>query len=241
VQFSPLLPVAFAAPSFYSTALTTLLGLLITWIVGEARAYGPSKPPQRPDDRHFYSAWIVGVALVLLTATIDCLRILSRGYASKWEEFLVWSALVLGLLSITLAVLRAIGGLTGPIGIMIGQRLFPVLAALAVGYFASGRVEGARYLVYGTCLAGGCGLKQREGAGPSFPERGRRLADGERVLIICQTLGERVDLGGTPTRKGTRVWDLLDTGRYVSDAFVDTPGHGRFSSVFPKCGGPPLG
>lgn len=229
------LQIALSSPPFYDAATTTLLALLITWIVGEARAFRASQPAADSEDERFHGTWIVGVALVLVAAAIDALRVLSRGYAAPLEEFLIWAGLILGILSITFTVLTSVGNLRGSLALTIGRRLFPVVAALAVGYFASTRVEGARYLVYGTCLHGGCGLKQREGPGPGYKERGRRLSDGERVLVICQTSGK------PPPGVTTRVWNLLDDGLYVSDAFVDTPGHGRFSSIFPRCGGESTG
>jgi hypothetical protein len=222
--------IAASSPPFYTTATTTLLALLITWVVGEARAFRASENRARADEERFHGSWIVGVALVLTVAAIDSLRVLSRGYASQWEEFLIWAGLILGLFSIMLTALRSLGRLHGTLLVAITGRLFPVVAALAAGYFASSRIEGARYLVYGTCLHGGCGLKQREGPGRAYKKAGRRIPDGERVLVICQTTGE------PPPGVTTRVWNRLDNGLYVSDAFVDTPGRGRFSSVFPRCG-----
>jgi hypothetical protein len=94
------------------------------------------------------------------------------------------------------------------------------------------RFAGAKFAVYGTCLTGGCGLKQRRGPGPAFPEvnRGNRLKDGEQVLVVCQTTGL------PPNGYKNRIWDLLPNGRYVSDVFVETPNRGGgFSSGLPRC------
>jgi hypothetical protein len=89
-----------------------------------------------------------------------------------------------------------------------------------------------RYAVYGTCLEGGCGLKQRRGPGPAFKEVDSRdrLLDGTNVIVICQKRG------GLLKGFDNRVWDRLANGRYVSDVFVDTPNRHGFSEGIRRCG-----
>jgi surface antigen len=56
----------------------------------------------------------------------------------------------------------------------------------------------------------------------------RKLADGAKVTIVCQTEGER-----TTGHFGTsRLWDKLIKGGYVSDTYIYTGSDGR---VAPEC------
>jgi hypothetical protein len=90
------------------------------------------------------------------------------------------------------------------------------------------------YSVYGTCIEGGCGLKQRSGPGPTFPEVDKRdrIQDGVKVRVVCQTVG------APPKGFSNRVWDRMPNGRYVSDVFVNTPNrNGRLSKGLPRCRG----
>lgn len=90
----------------------------------------------------------------------------------------------------------------------------------------------AKYMVYGTCLSGGCGLKQRSGPGSNFHEVDRydRLSDGVKVEVVCQASGE------PPDGYESKVWDKLPNGLFVSDAFVDTPNRqGSFSESLLRC------
>jgi hypothetical protein len=50
---------------------------------------------------------------------------------------------------------------------------------------------------------------------------------GAVVNILCQTRG--------PYVAGTGVWDRLDDGGYVTDAYVDTTGHDTWSPPIPQC------
>ncbi len=53
---------------------------------------------------------------------------------------------------------------------------------------------------------------------------------GTPVAVMCQTTGTRVN--------GTRVWDKLATGTYVSDAYLDTPAKPGWSSPIARCAYP---
>jgi surface antigen len=56
----------------------------------------------------------------------------------------------------------------------------------------------------------------------------RKLADGARVRIVCQTDGDQM----TGTFGTSRLWDQLQNGGYVSDTYVYTGSDGR---VAPEC------
>ncbi|MFI9402026.1 CAP domain-containing protein [Nocardia sp. NPDC052316] len=57
-----------------------------------------------------------------------------------------------------------------------------------------------------------------------------RVRHGARVRIVCTTRGDRV----TGSWGATDVWDRLDSGRWISDAFVDT---GTDEPAAPDCAG----
>ncbi|MCM6774299.1 CAP domain-containing protein [Nocardia sp. CDC159] len=68
-------------------------------------------------------------------------------------------------------------------------------------------------------------------SGPSLKSaKVGRVRDGGRVTIVCTARGDRVE-----GRWGaTDVWDKLDSGRWISDAFVDT---GTNDPAAPDCSG----
>jgi hypothetical protein len=183
---------------------------------------------------------LLPVIVVLMVGLVVAFRVLWRGRADQWEAVVVWAALAVGLSSIVLAAVFALlppGRASRPRHRLIRARAWvPPLAGLVMGLAASplafggDDVTGARFAVYGTCLSEGCGLKQRSGPGPKFHEVGRRLNDGELVLVVCQTSGP------APPRMRSRVWDRLRDGSYVSDAFVNTPNRaGGFSEELARC------
>ncbi|MGN6188279.1 MAG: hypothetical protein ACTHOE_05235 [Conexibacter sp.] len=81
--------------------------------------------------------------------------------------------------------------------------------------------SGVTFVVYGTCLSHGCGLKQRSGPGPEYREAGPRLRDGTEVTIVCRARGNPI-----PGHR-SHLWDRLSDGLFVSDAFIDRPKDGR--------------
>jgi hypothetical protein len=91
------------------------------------------------------------------------------------------------------------------------------------------------YHVYGTCEDGHCGLRIHSGPGYSaaYPVVGT-LNEGDAVNIVCQGTGESV--GPSPrTGVSSAIWDKLDTGGWVSDLYINTPGDGSFTSGIPQC------
>jgi len=89
------------------------------------------------------------------------------------------------------------------------------------------------YHVYGTCADGACGLNARTDPAYSGDMSAGVLHDGHPVDIVCQMVGELV----TPNHGiGSKVWDELTNGYWLSDVYVDTPGKGgAFSPPIPPC------
>lgn len=70
------------------------------------------------------------------------------------------------------------------------------------------------------------GVNTRSGPGTGYAVTGT-LPGGGLAWIHCQTTGSRVG--------STRVWDRLDTGRWVSDYYVATPSKITYSRPIPRC------
>ncbi|MFJ7152156.1 SH3 domain-containing protein [Streptomyces sp. NPDC100445] len=77
-------------------------------------------------------------------------------------------------------------------------------------------------------VAPGVRLNVRSGPGPGY-NLVRVLPEGVRVPIYCQTPGATV----SGTYGTTNVWDLIDSGEYVSDAYVHTGSDGYIAA---RCG-----
>ncbi|AZQ36532.1 hypothetical protein EJ357_26355 [Streptomyces cyaneochromogenes] len=76
-------------------------------------------------------------------------------------------------------------------------------------------------------VAPGVRLNVRRGPGTQYPIV-RILPEGARVPIFCQTPGTTV----TGPYGTTNIWDNIDDGEYVSDAYVNTGSDGY---VRPRC------
>ncbi|MHB9857793.1 glycoside hydrolase domain-containing protein [Streptomyces sp. YIM S03343] len=70
------------------------------------------------------------------------------------------------------------------------------------------------------------GLTQRTGPGGSYASAGS-LPNGSLAWVTCQKAGTTV---GT-----TKVWDRLESGRYVTDYYVATPSNTTYSKPVPRC------
>lgn len=70
------------------------------------------------------------------------------------------------------------------------------------------------------------GLNARSGPGTSYSVEGG-YGSGARVPVICQTRGQKVG--------GTRVWNRLSDGAWVTDRYVATLNRQGFSSRIPRC------
>lgn len=231
---------------FFAAAATGIFGLLVL-LAAEARGVGEDLRSRRAgtdaslQPQRLPKASFVPVAIVLLGGEIAALHVLAQGHADRWQPVVIWAALAVGLVSVTISVVLAVS--TVKHGVARSTRLMwlrwwgPSIVGVAVGFVASplalgDRGSGVRFTVYGTCLDGGCGLVQRTGPAAHFPENKarHRLADGTRIEIVCQTKGS------PPRGYNNRVWDKLTNGHFVSDAFVDTPNRsGGFSEEIPRC------
>lgn len=91
------------------------------------------------------------------------------------------------------------------------------------------------YHVYHTCANNHCGVPQQSGPGYALYQSHGAIPDDTAVDVTCQRKGEPV--AGT-NGTSSDIWDLLTTGFYVADYFVDTPGKlGAFTASIPACGG----
>ncbi|GAA4573675.1 hypothetical protein GCM10023176_39180 [Micromonospora coerulea] len=81
----------------------------------------------------------------------------------------------------------------------------------------------------GTVNTAGADLTVRSGPGTGYTAVGS-VADGATVTIYCQTSGTTV----TGTYGTSSIWDRIGSGRYVSDAYVQTGYDGYIPNV-PRC------
>ena len=81
----------------------------------------------------------------------------------------------------------------------------------------------ARYLHSVTAKTG---LNARRGPSTSYAVT-RTWPAGATLRVVCQAKGQRID--------GTRVWNRLAGGGYVTDAYVDTGRAGDFSRRITRC------
>ncbi|MEU9481313.1 SH3 domain-containing protein [Streptomyces sp. NPDC048191] len=88
-------------------------------------------------------------------------------------------------------------------------------------------VAGSAALRY-YAVAPGTRLNVRSGPGTSYNVL-YVLPEGAKVPIYCQTSGTTV----TGPYGTTKIWDNIDNGEYVSDAYVQTGSDGY---IAPRCG-----
>lgn len=74
-------------------------------------------------------------------------------------------------------------------------------------------------------VAPGVRLNVRNGPGTSYGIV-RVLPEGSRVAIFCQAPGTTV----TGPYGTTKIWDNIDNGEYISDAYVQTGSDGYIAS-----------
>ena len=70
-------------------------------------------------------------------------------------------------------------------------------------------------------------LIARAGPGVTHAKKGSSLPRGALAHVVCQTSGSLVE--------GSRVWNKLDDGRWVSDYYVANRSNTGFSSPVPRC------
>ncbi|MFJ4807750.1 glycoside hydrolase domain-containing protein [Streptomyces longwoodensis] len=75
-------------------------------------------------------------------------------------------------------------------------------------------------------IASATGVTERSGPGTSYTALGT-APNGALAWVTCQKSGTAVG--------GTKVWDRLDNGHYVSDHYVSTPSGTTYSKPVPHC------
>jgi murein DD-endopeptidase MepM/ murein hydrolase activator NlpD len=112
-----------------------------------------------------------------------------------------------------------------------GARLLVLVAALSLLLLGATvpAVAASTWTVEGE----GESVNLREGPGTGYARAGS-VPDGARVTVVCTARGTTE----TGPWGSTNVWDRLDSGLWISDAFLAT---GTFEPVEPACdgGGPP--
>lgn len=69
-------------------------------------------------------------------------------------------------------------------------------------------------------------LSARSGPGANYPTR-QRIPGGTAAWVVCQRAGLKV--------RTSVIWDRLQNGTWVSDYFMNTPGHSTWSPNLPRC------
>jgi hypothetical protein len=91
-----------------------------------------------------------------------------------------------------------------------------------------------RYPIANTCHRGLCAVAEWTGPGQANYNPVGALHEKQVVGIVCQMTGETVSgaNGGS-----SAIWDRLDTGAFVPDYYVGTPGVGDPTPGIPECHG----
>jgi hypothetical protein len=87
----------------------------------------------------------------------------------------------------------------------------------------------AASVAYGYKVTSRAGLNARTGPSTSHTVA-KTHGPGSTLQIVCQAPGSAV--------AGTRVWDRLTDGTYVTDSYVSTPSKTGYSAPVPRCGYP---
>lgn len=100
--------------------------------------------------------------------------------------------------------------------------IIPALAGMLI-FSGTAAADTSGYHVANTQ---GFGVTVRSGPSQQTLATGH-LTEGAAISIACQTTGTDVN--------GSRIWDRLNTGGYVSDYYTTTPGVGNFSPGVARC------
>ena len=228
-----------AEPSlaFYQTAAAVFAVLLLTGVAGEirdlrARLNGQPQPLSKP--WRAYLAGVAGLMLLSISGELLSLVVILTRVPRPAEQIAVAACLVLTVPGIPLLMLLSLweDRLRELMAIARTVLIIFSVAALAAGvYLLSTAVRTSpsdTYHVFGTCVAGSCGLNERKR--PTIhSQRLGQLRDGDIVRIVCQIRGGKVT---TPEGVTSRIWDKLTNGHYISDVSIDTPPVG---SQIPAC------
>lgn len=236
-------PLADADPSAALVAGVALLGAVLVFALGLLMA-GRDDESRGSADRRFLWA----TASCSAVGAIICLSGLAFGI-EPWELF--------GTGLLTLASFGLLAAVAGRLPASPGSerlsewirthgRGWLRLTVAIVGLLSLGLVgwlfwNGAKlapgvlvkaYPVYLTCADGVCSVNECTSPEPCGKQAVGQLKEGEMAEITCQTRGGRVPESGPG---GSNIWDKLADGNYVTDYYVETPGHGRFTPGIPRC------
>jgi hypothetical protein len=237
------LPLADADPSAALVAGVALLGAVLVFALGLLVA-GRDDESRGPTDRRLLWA----SASCSAVGAIICLGGLAFGI-ERWELF--------GTGSLALASFGLLGAVAGRLPASPGsERLLEwirtrgrgrlsfaaaVVSVLSLGFVGWLFWNGAElapgvlvktYPVYLTCADGVCSVNECTSPKPCGRQAVGRLREGEMTEIICQARGGRVPARGPG---GSKIWDKLTDGNYVTDYYIETPGLGRFTPGIPRC------
>jgi hypothetical protein len=228
-----------AEPSliFYQTAAAVFAVLLLTGVAGEirdlrSRINGQPQPLSKP--WRAYLAGVAGLMLLSISGELLSLAVILTRVPHTAEQIAVAACLVLAVPGIPLLMLLSLWEDRLRELMAIARTVLVVFLIAAIGAGLSLLTTAFRtspsvtYNVFGTCVAGSCGLNERRR--PTIhSQRLGQLQDGDIVRIVCQVKGGKVT---TPEGVTSRIWDKLTNGHYVSDVSVDTPPVG---SQIPAC------
>lgn len=227
--------------AFYQTAAAVFAVLLLTGVVGEIRDIRT----QIAEDKPFTAAlrghlfWATVIFMVVGAGEFMALLVLLKSPSSpeQWQQIAVGSCLSVSVVGIPLLALLPLLLQLPELAVVKRLLVFVVVGLLAAGslyllYTAIHRKAATySYHVFGTCLAGSCGLNER--SRPTIHSRRLgQLRDGDVVKIVCQVEGGKVT---TPEGVTSKIWDQLSNGHYMSDVSIDTPPVG---SQIPACSSP---
>jgi hypothetical protein len=224
-------------PALYQATSAAFVGLLVAVVINEVRAHDKATP------HDLVAATSLAIfAITLGGGEIAALTALFIGHGTKALRDIVW-------IGATLATIMAVArGMVVAADRLLEEEAvrrwasrgavvaMTATATLAVVYIIS-RPEKARppgadvFRVYGTCVAGSCGLNQRPTPSRTAQSLGV-LYDGDPVRVVCQLRGTMVR--ASPGHS-SNLWDLLDDGSFVSDLFVSTSKSGARSANVTPC------
>jgi hypothetical protein len=234
----------------YSGALGFLV-LFVVFFLGvlfEAPALGTSSPLARR-----LALWLLPVACIGSLVALVALFFPPQ----RFESIITLLCLVVVVLVPAVAVLGSSRGDKSPVD--AARTRSPVrtqralrwmagsLAALLLvgfGFVLAGLIEQSanpttvassprgRYHVAAACSDGACTVNECETPFRCGDRRVGVLHEGQHFEIECQLRGGQV---GALNHQHSKIWDRLENELFVTDLYVNTKGHGHFSSGLPRC------
>jgi len=218
-----------AGLAFYQVAASVFVVLLLTGVAGEIRELRGHKAADGEPERDIswgHSLAIAFVLAALLFGELLSLIVLLDPPPSDFAQIAVATCLAISVIGVPgLVVLAMWEERFRKLRRSLLAVFVPLTTVLlvAAAYLAIVAVENSptehSYRVYGTCASGRCGLNERS-APRTNARRLDQLRDGDKIEIVCQTIGAEVP---DPRGGSSVVWDRLSSGGYVTDVYVDTP------------------